>query len=146
MARGSEKRRRMTTRREIGNRVVIAERSDETVPIAPYLIAHACFSCRRSLKCNPAPDSTRRVCPSCEGPLYQMGRSFKAPRRSAVRQWEKVQTLYAHGFRFFSYRSYDCAPLPETLRDVEQFLRDNPRHPFKTGAPNLDLLPEGKNS
>lgn len=143
MARDAKKELRMAARREIGNRVVkAAEPKAEKVPIAPYSVAHACFTCRRSFKRPPELDDTLRVCPGCEGPLYEMGRSFKAPRRTDIRQWKKVQMLFAHGFRFFSYRSYDCPPLPSSLREVEHFLRENPQHPFKTGAPNWDLLPK----
>jgi hypothetical protein len=70
-----------------------------------------------------------------------MGRSFRAPRRADVDQWTKVQILYAHGFRFASYRRRDCAPLPRSLQDVADFLVANPQHPLKTGPHDRALLP-----
>ena len=73
-----------------------------------------------------------------------MGRSFRTPARADVEQWLKVQTLFAHGFRFFSYRSYACAPLPTRLRDVASFLAKHPRHPFRIAERRLDLLPDPK--
>jgi hypothetical protein len=58
-----------------------------------------------------------------------MGRSFKAPKRSDAEQWQKVQALWSAGFRFWSYRSHlDAEPLPERLRDVDDFIRRNPEH------------------
>jgi hypothetical protein len=61
-----------------------------------------------------------------------MGRTFKAPKRSDVEQWQKVQALWSAGFRFWSYRSHpDAEPLPERLRDVDDFIRRNPKHPTR---------------
>ena len=61
-----------------------------------------------------------------------MGRSFKAPKRSDVDQWKKVETLWDAGFRFWSYRSYpEAEPLPDRLDEVEDFIRRNPVHPAR---------------
>jgi hypothetical protein len=65
-----------------------------------------------------------------------MGRSFKTPASRDTEQWAKVQALYQAGFRFFSYRSYDCPPLPARLSEVESFIRNNPGHPFRVAGPN----------
>ena len=127
-----EKARRMEIRRDIGNR---------PPPIAPvrsrgaqYLIAHACFTCRKSFKIVPR-DERQGVCPSCSGPIFEMGRSFKAPAKRDLEQWAKVRALYVAGFRFFSYRSSDCPPLPDKLSEVDSFIRENPRHPLRiTGS------------
>ena len=65
-------------------------------------------------------------------PLNEMGRSFKAPKRSDTEQWEKVQALWDAGFRFWSYRSHpEAEPLPERLREVEAFVARNPTHPLR---------------
>ena len=102
-----------------------------------YLIAHACFDCRKSFKVAPrrgaAPEAT---CPICRGLLHEMGRSFKAPPTNDAEQWAKVQALYNAGFRFFSYRSTSGPPLPARLADVEAFIQDNPAHPLRVAAPN----------
>jgi hypothetical protein len=61
-----------------------------------------------------------------------MGRSFKAPRKTDTEQWETVEALWNSGFRFYSYRSYpDAEALPKKLRDVAEFIRRNPNHPFR---------------
>lgn len=122
-----EKARRTAVRRAIGNR-------EDPQPFVPprgpdYLIAHACFQCRKSWKVKR---DTGSVCPQCASPLHEMGRSFKAPKRTDDEQWQKVQALWAAGFRFWSYRSHpEAEPLPERLREVDDFIRRNPQHPMR---------------
>ncbi|MET0308776.1 MAG: hypothetical protein ABW023_08725 [Sphingomonas sp.] len=120
---------RMELRRAIDNREVSGP------PVRPYnrgpayLIAHACFDCRKSWK---RPDADDHVCPECRKPLARMGRSFRAPRKASDDQWEKVRILWKAGFRFWSYRSCrDAESLPDELRDVEDFIRRNPHHPMR---------------
>lgn len=120
-----EKARRTAIRRAIGNR-----RDPEPIvlPRGPdYLIAHACFDCRTSWKVRA---DTGAVCPQCASPLHEMGRAFKAPKKSDVEQWEKVEALWRAGFRFWP-RSREVEPLPERLREVEDFIRRNPNHPLR---------------
>ena len=105
-----------------------------------YLIAHACFDCRKSFKISPRPDYVA-VCPNCGGGIHEMGRSFKAPPAKDVEQWAKVQALYNAGFRFFSYRSVSGPPLPDKLSQVAAFIRDNPAHPMRVAAPNNSFKP-----
>jgi predicted amidophosphoribosyltransferase len=94
-----------------------------------YLQAHACFDCRKSWKVRPDKPAT---CPQCRGPLHDMGRTFKAPRKTDAEQWQKVRALWENGFRFFSYRSHPHAePLPERLKEVADFVRRNPDHPAR---------------
>ena len=136
----SEKNRRMELRRAIGNRLPPQPRP-KLAPPESYLLAHACFGCRKSFKLH-ARDGAIRKCPDCAGELHVMGRSFKAPPKKDVEQWRKVQALYAYGFRFYSYRSFPGAPrLPLRFRDVDQFVAQNPNHPFRVGAPNKALKP-----
>ncbi|MFX7747703.1 hypothetical protein ABTK03_20215, partial [Acinetobacter baumannii] len=48
------------------------------------------------------------------------------------RTMAKVQVLWSAGFRFWSYRSHpDAEPLPERLRDVDDFIRRNLRHSMR---------------
>ena len=105
------------------------------MPSPQYLIAHACFDCRKSFKVAPRPD-VAAICPNCGGQLHEMGRSFKAPPAKDKEQWAKVHALYSAGFRFFSYRSALGPPLPERLSEVEAFIRENPEHPLRVAAPS----------
>ena len=105
------------------------------MPSSQYLIAHACFDCRKSFKVAPRPDFTA-ICPNCGGHLHEMGRSFKAPPAKDAEQWAKVQVLYNAGFRFFSYRNTSGPSLPARLLEVESFIQENPTHPLRVAAPN----------
>jgi hypothetical protein len=137
MSDATGKQRRKELRRELGNRK--APSPPPPRPQGPrYLVAHACFDCRRSCKVSPRPERVA-VCPSCGGPMYEMGRSFKAPPARDREQWAKVRALYAAGFRFFGYRSSFCPPLPARLADVAAFLRENPDHPYRIAEPDPSL-------
>lgn len=126
MVGGWEKARRMDLRRSTGTRG--DPRPHRAARGGDYLIAHACFECRKSWKVRV----DTGACPQCGSCLREMGRTFKAPKRSDVEQWQKVQALWSAGFRFWSYRSHpDAEPLPERLRDVDDFIRRNPKHPTR---------------
>lgn len=98
--------------------------------VRTYLIAHACFDCRKSFKLAPR-SNYAATCPNCGGVILEMGRSFKAPPARDIAQWSKIRELFAAGFRFSSYRSTSGPPLPRKLSEVKAFIGDNPAHPMK---------------
>ena len=64
-------------------------------------------------------------CAECGGPTHNLGRHFKAPRKSDLRQWEKIRFLLAHGFRFQKIRvnsQDESVPYPETLDEAKEFV------------------------
>jgi DNA-directed RNA polymerase subunit RPC12/RpoP len=123
------KHERMEVRRKVGNREVGGLFVSPYYRGPQYLIAHACFDCRKSWK--RCEDHQHR-CPECGGPLAMMGRSFRAPANRKLDQWEKVRRLWTAGFRFWSYRSYPDAELyPDELREVDAFIRRNREHPMR---------------
>jgi len=125
----ADKAERMELRRAVGNRVVSGPPETPYFRGPDYLIAHACFDCRKSWK-RPADDG--HSCPECQKPLAMMGRSFRSPRKAATDQWEKVRRLWSSGFRFWSYRTFpDAEPFPERLSEVDDFIRRNPDHPMR---------------
>ena len=128
MPRKDEKQRRMAARRYIGNRQPNEPDPGPQSPGRP-LSAHACFACRKSFKMDPDREQT---CPECGGPSHSMGRAFKAPRRADREQWAKVERLYEAGFRFHRFGG-DYPPLPERLREVEEFIQQYPKHPLRIG-------------
>lgn len=61
-----------------------------------------------------------------------MGRAFKIPRKADKEQWSKVEALWRAGYRFIVNNGWrDIEPYPDRLRDVEDFVRKNPEHPFR---------------
>ena len=134
-----EKHRRMELRKESGTRVITPAEPPEYNRGPEYLIAHACFSCRKSFKQLDKPEGENNVCPDCGEIVYRMGRSFTAPKKADTKQWKKVQLLYAEGFRFIGSGYHEGPKLPEKLSDIEMFLKDNTHHPLKVAAPNQAL-------
>ncbi len=89
---------------------------------APYLVAHACFKCRRSVKIDAGFLQHRIAhCPECGTTLSWLGRTFRAPKRSDVKQWKKVEALWQAGYRFHSYGG---RPLPDTLKEAEALIAE----------------------
>jgi hypothetical protein len=105
-----------------------------------YLVAHACFECRKSYKLKIV-EGRIRNCPQCGGSLHEMGRSFRPPGSGNREQWLKVQALYAAGFRFFSHGQWDAPPPPARLNQVKAFIAKYPDHPLRVAAPNRSLEP-----
>jgi hypothetical protein len=126
---GLEKSDRMEMRRAIGNRGVSGPKVTRYHRGPDYLVAHACFDCRKSWK---RPGEQDHICPECRKPLALMGRTFRAPSKQKVDQWEKVRRLWNAGFRFWSYRDFpDAERYPDDLREVDAFIRRNGNHPMK---------------
>ena len=98
---------------------------------AEFLVAHACFNCRISFKQRPDLTGKPKTCPQCGGRMAEMGRSSKAPKKSNKEQWEKVRRLWLAGYRFRTNSGRREPPFPERLRDVDAFIRENPRHGFR---------------
>ena len=95
----------------------------------PYDMAFACLECQRSFKrqfdlLEACPESLK--CPRCGGEALNFGRHFKAPRKTAKRQWDKIRFLVKHGFRFQKIRlasgRQDSVAYPETLEEAREFI------------------------
>ena len=87
-------------------------------PSSGYLHPYACFACRKSFKRATRPYPVL-PCPDCGGPSIGLTRKFKPPKRSDIKQWEKVEALVRHGFLFWSLGE----PYPTDLREVEAFAK-----------------------
>lgn len=128
MVKKDEKARRMEVRKRTGTRTIEPPKNPRYPRGPAYLVAHACFECRKSFKRKPRDHDI--ACPNCGNVLREMGRSFKAPKKTALKQWQKVGMLWNAGFRFPTSNT-DANPYPENLDDVETFIKDNPKHPFR---------------
>lgn len=129
-----EKARRMELRKDAGNRVI--EPPPPNPPGPDYLVAHACFECRKSFKIPPRDEPA--TCPDCGREIHWMGRSFRPPRKSDTQQWKKVKLLYAYGFRFVG--SGSTPALPDRFQDVERFVAENPNHALRIAETDYRLI------
>lgn len=139
MAKRSEKARRAQLRKAAGLKrfsELFAQRQQrqhgsQRARRSAFLVSFACFVCRKSFKKPFVPDQQYK-CPQCAQEMAHMGRSFKAPRRTEARQWEKVRRLWSAGYRFHTNtRSPDVPAFPNQLRDVDEWIKQNPKHPFR---------------
>ena len=83
-----------------------------------YPMQFACFNCRKSFKQHmwlSQFGKHKPRCPQCRAHMWAMGRAFKAPRTSNVKQWRKVELLIRNGLLF--HPNYGRAPM--TLREAE---------------------------
>ena len=94
-----------------------------------YSTAFACPGCRKSYKraFNFAKEFPMVLpCPECGGNAFNLGRHFKAPKKSDGAQWLKVAFLIRSGFWFQKIRpvpnSSESAPYPETLEQAKAFV------------------------
>ena len=85
---------------------------------------YVCLACRHTFRRTGGP-LVDKVCPNCRGKAIGLSRKFRAPARTDVEQWAKVEMLIQHGFRFFPV--YDergqPTPYPRTLRAAREFVR-----------------------
>jgi hypothetical protein len=71
---------------------------------SPSSYHFACFECRKSFSYEVSwkdPKSQQRICPECGRTLSNMGRRFKPPKRSDIKQWQKVELIHRAGRRDF---------------------------------------------
>ncbi len=124
------KAERMELRRSLGSRQVTAPHVPPYHRGADCLWPHACFECHKSWK---LAEEASAKCPECGGDLHWMGRAFKVPKKTDTEQWAKARALWFAGFRFFNSPSTKSTAeqLPGRLREVDDFVRRNPEHPYR---------------
>ena len=84
---------------------------------------YACFDCHKSFKRAVLGDSA--TCPHCGEEAKEMGRNFRAPKRSDEDEWEKIRILYDGGVRFWGAQSPNLGPFPDTREEALEFVRRN---------------------
>ena len=95
-----------------------------------YSISYACLSCRtsnkRHVEGSPSEYPLIMECPICKGTTFNLGRHFKAPKKSDNAQWKKVAFLIEHGFLFQNIRldpsNHESVPYPKTLAEAKNFV------------------------
>ena len=103
------------------------------------LMRFACFECRKSFKRELKREPY--ACPQCGNPMFEMGRQFKAPAQTDVKQWRKVEALVRGGITFHSQRLYSLRNMPKVLREVAPFVRRVRTSKMSDGARLLSSTP-----
>lgn len=98
----------------------------------PYKQHYACFDCRKAFKRQLESDLPEHArgddearCPECNQPMHAMGLDFKAPKKSAIKQWAKIKLLFDHGFAYHSCGCCGPGYRPETLSDAKVFIHES---------------------
>ncbi len=100
-----------------------------TMTYEPLDKPFACFSCRSVFSRPPVNSVTEtRTCPTCGAQSVMMSQRFKAPKKSDLQQWKKVQLLAESGFFFQKVYNQEEDNLwrrvgyPKTLREAQIFV------------------------
>lgn len=123
-----DKQTKMELRRKVGCRDLPKQPVKHQGP--EYAMSFACLTCKTSnmRHFNVAPCNYPNTikCPVCKSTAVNLGRHFKAPKKSDDAQWKKVNFLVDHGFVFQKIRldsnSYDSVPYPDTLAEAKKFV------------------------
>lgn len=77
-----------------------------------------CFNCRRTKK-KPENQTISQACAECGSPMYNLGKSFTAPRRQDNAGWLKIELMVANGW---DGTNWPVSP-NMSLREVKESLR-----------------------
>lgn len=90
-----------------------------------YKPHYACFSCRKTFKrmlmhdINRDDKRTRDAkCPDCAGTVADMGKDFKAPKRTDTKAWSHLESLYSAGITFHSCGCSGPGYIPRNREDL----------------------------
>ncbi|SDJ35613.1 hypothetical protein SAMN05421542_3288 [Chryseobacterium jejuense] len=62
-------------------------------------------------------------CPECGNIMADLGKDFKAPKKTAVKEWEIIESLFKTGKCFHTCGCYGMGYIPQTSREHEVYLK-----------------------
>ena len=62
-------------------------------------------------------------CPECRNVMADLGKDFKAPKKSAVKEWKIVESLFKTGKCFHSCGCDGIGYIPKNPKDYEMYLK-----------------------
>jgi len=78
---------------------------------------------RKKLKELTSELTQRKVkCPQCAAIMADLGRDFKAPKKTALKEWKIVESLWTIGKNFYSCGCDGIGYIPKSPRDYELYL------------------------
>ena len=99
----------------------------------PYKNHFACFRCRKAFKQtseydwnNPHLDYKNHVfkCPDCKIEMADMGMDFRAPKKSNVKAWKRLETAYKIGHAFQTCGCNGPGFIPTDQTEYRDYLRN----------------------
>lgn len=63
-------------------------------------------------------------CPECSSVMADLGKDFKAPKKTAVKEWKIVESLFKTGKCFHSCGCDGIGYIPKNPKDYETYLND----------------------
>ena len=63
-------------------------------------------------------------CPECSSVMTDLGKDFKAPKKTAVKEWQIVESLFKTGKCFHSCGCDGIGYIPKNPKDYEAYLND----------------------
>ncbi|MDR2236539.1 MAG: hypothetical protein LBE92_10465 [Chryseobacterium sp.] len=63
-------------------------------------------------------------CPECGHIMADLGWEFRAPKKTAVKEWEIIEGLFRTGKIFYTCGCYGLGYIPKNPKDYEQYLRN----------------------
>jgi hypothetical protein len=132
-----DKQSKMQLRRDAGYRSLPVKQEKVLGP--EYAMSFACFTCKTAHKRHfdgaPCDYPNTMECPICKNTTFNLGRHFKAPKKSDSAQWKKVEFLVDHGFLFQKIRldknGYESVPYPDTLAEAKEFVEKYKQYAIK---------------
>jgi uncharacterized Zn finger protein (UPF0148 family) len=90
-----------------------------------YLVAFACFKCRRAFKHPLIQGEWERICPVCKGTEYAMGRKFRSPAKDKILEWKIIELITIRGYwGDFQSATGRRIPFPKTMEKAKEFLEE----------------------
>ena len=94
-----------------------------------YKPHYACFECRKTFKRILLKDIKRGVndnfdakCPQCGELMANMGLDFESPRKSDLKFWQHIKSLYTVGITFHSCGCSGPGYIPRTKEKLLEYL------------------------
>lgn len=125
-----DKQHKMALRRDAGYRR--PREVKEKIRGPEYAMSFACFECKtahkRHFDSSPCDYPRSMACPVRNSKMVNLGRHFKAPKKSDEAQWKKVKFLVDHGFVFqhiYELREdggHYKVEYPKTLSEAHEFI------------------------
>lgn len=99
----------------------------------PYKEHFVCFGCRKTFKQTNRADWNNSFvqypdhifkCPDCSNPMANMGMDFRAPKKSDVKDWRRIEGTFVLGHIYRTCGCYGPGFVPSNQIEYREYLED----------------------